>query len=56
MVDIRLDVPAEICSFNKRLVMSYFPLGPGIVDTQMPSALGDIVVETVTCIPIIISS
>lgn len=52
MVDIRLDAPTGtgICSFNKHLLMSYFPSGLGTVDTQMPPVLGDIVVEEVTYI------
>lgn len=31
----------EICSFNKCLLMSYFPCGLGTMDTHMPLTLGD---------------
>lgn len=34
------DTSTWICSFNKPLLITYFPYGSGTMDTEMPPALG----------------
>lgn len=40
MAHLRLDISMETCSFNKCLLMSYFPSGPGTMDNTDASCPG----------------